>query len=216
METPKRTTTTITISEASATLAESSGGLAFEVKLGESPRHVGNIHPPAHFLSPSAKGNQNDSITPLTPESITEKLKRAEERRLSLEQLRATLLAAENNRPVEVIKIKDQQAEEFKKQTEEKLQKKLESAKENRERVLQAKVEKAKAPIEKGFANVQQNLAKLEEERQLLQEKINQKLNTAETNRQEQLERLMEKLSEHDKKLEAIKSQPKTEPITIE
>jgi len=41
-------------------------------------------------------------------------------------------------------------------------------------------------------------------------------LNTAETNRQEQLERLMEKLSEHDKKLEAIKSQPKTEPITIE
>jgi len=123
METPKRTTTTITISEASATLAESSGGLAFEVKLGESPRNIGSIHPPAHFLSPSAKGNQNDLITPLTPESITEKLKRAEERRLSLEQLRATLLAAENNRPVEVIKIKDQQAEEFKKQTEEKLQK---------------------------------------------------------------------------------------------
>ncbi|CAF5121889.1 unnamed protein product, partial [Rotaria socialis] len=77
-------------------------------------------------------------------------------------------------------KIKDQQAEDFKKQTEEKLQKKLESAKENRERVLQAKVEKAKAPIEKGFATVHHNLAKLEEERQLLQEKINQKLNTAE------------------------------------
>jgi len=112
---PKRTTTTtITISEASATLAESSGGLAFEVKLAESPRHVGNIHPPAHFLSPSAKGNQNDLTTPLTPESITEKLKRAEERRLSLEQLRATLLAAENSRPVEVSKIKDQQAEGIK------------------------------------------------------------------------------------------------------
>lgn len=42
-------------------------------------------------------------------------------------------------------------------------------------------MEKAKAPIEKGLASVQQNLAKLEEERQLLQEKINQKLNTAET-----------------------------------
>lgn len=69
---------------------------------------------------------------------------------------------------------------EFKKQTEEKLQKKLESAKENREKVLQAKIEKAKLPIEKGLASVQQNLAKLEEERQLLQEKINQKLNTAE------------------------------------
>jgi hypothetical protein len=63
------------------------------------------------------------------------------------------------------------------------LQKKLESAKENRERALQAKVEKAKAPIEKGLATVQQNLAKLEEERQLLQEKINQKLNTAETSK---------------------------------
>ncbi len=69
---------------------------------------------------------------------------------------------------------------EFKKQTEEKLQKKLESAKENREKVLQAKIEKAKLPIEKGLASVQQNLAKLEEERQLLQEKINQKLETAE------------------------------------
>lgn len=108
---PKRTTTTITLSEASATLAESTGGLAFEVKLAESPRHIGNILPPAHFLSPSAKGNQNDLLTPLTPESIIEKLKRAEERRLSLEQLRSTLLAAENNRPVEVSKIKDQQTE---------------------------------------------------------------------------------------------------------
>ncbi|CAF0836799.1 unnamed protein product [Rotaria sordida] len=217
METPKRneTTTPITISEGSATLAESSGGLAFEVKLAESPRHSAPIHPPTHFLSPSTKGNQND-LTPLTPESITEKLKRAEERRLSLEQLRATLLAAENSRPVEVSKIKDQQAEEFKKQTEEKLQKKLESAKENRERVLQAKVEKAKAPIEKGLASVQHNLAKLEEERQLLQERINQKLNTAETNRQEQLDRLMEKLNEHDKKIEAIKNQTKTETITGE
>jgi len=216
METPKRTATMITVSEASATLAESTGGLAFEVKITESPRHMVNIHPPAHFLSPSAKGNQNDLLTPLTPESIAEKLKRAEERRLSLEQLRATLLAAENNRPVEVIKIKDQQTEEFKKQTEEKLQKKLESAKENRERVLQAKVEKAKAPIEKGLATVHQNLAKLEEERQLLQEKINQKLNTAETNRQEQLDRLMEKLNEHDKRIEAIKNQAKTELITNE
>ncbi|CAF0757336.1 unnamed protein product [Adineta steineri] len=211
METPKRTLTTITISESSATLNESSGGLAFEVKLAESPRHNGNILPPLHFLSPSAKGNQSDLAVPLTPESITEKLKRAEERRLSLEQLRATLLAAENSRPIEISKIKDQQAEEFKKQTEEKLQKKLESAKENRERVLQAKVEKAKAPIEKGLAVVQQNLAKLEEERILLQEKINQKLNTAETNRQEQLDRLMEKLSEHDKKIEACKNQTKTE-----
>ncbi|CAF0958673.1 unnamed protein product [Adineta steineri] len=100
---------------------------------------------------------------------------------------------------------------EFRKQTEEKLQKKLESAKENRERVLQAKVEKAKAPIEKGLAVVQQNLAKLEEERQLLQEKINQKLNTAESNRQEQLDRLMEKLIEHDKKIEIIKSQTRVE-----
>ncbi|CAF5147594.1 unnamed protein product, partial [Rotaria magnacalcarata] len=179
---PKRNAPIVTAT--SATLAESSGGLAFEVKLAESPRHAGAMHPPSHFLSPSAKGNQNEMSIPLTPESITEKLKRAEERRLSLEQLRSTLLAAENSRPVEISKIKDQQAEEFKKQTEEKLQKKLESAKENRERVLQAKVEKAKAPIEKGRASVHQKLAKLEEERQLLQERINQKLNTAETSKQ--------------------------------
>lgn len=80
------------------------------MKLIESPRH-GNVQPPVHFLSPSTKGNQTDLMVPLTPESIIEKLKRAEERRLSLEQLRATLLAAENNRPVEISKIKDQQAE---------------------------------------------------------------------------------------------------------
>jgi hypothetical protein len=108
---PKRP---IIILDTSSTLAESAGGLAFEVKLAESPRH-GTGQPPIHFLSPSAKGNQNDLTAPLTPESITEKLKRAEERRLSLEQLRATLLAAENNRPVEVIKIKDQQTEGMKK-----------------------------------------------------------------------------------------------------
>jgi hypothetical protein len=34
--------------------------------------------------------------------------------------------------------------------------------------------------------------------------------------RQEQLDRLMEKLSEHDKKIEMIKSQAKTETITNE
>ena len=99
------------MTEASTTLAESAGGLAFEVKLSESPRHGAAMHPPLHFLSPSAKVNQNDSTAPLTPESITEKLKRAEERRLSLEQLRATLLAAENSRPLEVSKVRDQQAE---------------------------------------------------------------------------------------------------------
>ena len=77
-------------------------------------------------------------------------------------------------------------------------------------------------------------MAKLEEERQLLQEKINQKLNTAETSkmicfvrekiefsstisdRQEQLDRLMEKLNEHDKKIEAIKSQNKAELLANE
>ena len=49
--------------------------------------------------------------------------------------------------------------------------------------MLQAKVEKAKVPIEKGLANIQQNLAKHEEERHLLEEKINQKLNAAETSK---------------------------------
>ncbi|CAF1532532.1 unnamed protein product [Rotaria sordida] len=54
----------------------------------------------------------------------------------------------ENNGRAEISKTKDQQAEEFKKPMEEKLQK-LESAKENLKHVLQANVEKTKAPIEK-------------------------------------------------------------------
>jgi hypothetical protein len=36
------------------------------------------------------------------------------------------------------------------------------------------------------------------------------------SDRQEQLDRLMEKLNEHDKKIEAIKSQTKTETIINE
>lgn len=105
---PKRSS----LAEQSSALTESSGGLAFEVKLAESPRHGTNLAA-IHFLSPSAKANQNESNAPLTPEVITEKLKRATERRISLEQLRATLLAAENSRPNEISKIKDQQAEGF-------------------------------------------------------------------------------------------------------
>jgi len=120
METPKRTLTSTSdcaISGPSTTpLGESSGGLAFEV-LVESPRQ-GAIQP-ARFLSPSTKysssNNFNKNDVAVTPESISEKLKKAEERRLSLEQLRSNLLAAENNRPVEVSKIKDQRTEEFKK-----------------------------------------------------------------------------------------------------
>ncbi|CAF1396821.1 unnamed protein product [Rotaria sordida] len=103
----------------------------------------------------------------------------------------------ENNGRAEISKTKDQQAEEFKKPMEGKLQK-LESAKENLKHVLQANVEKTKAPIEKDLANVQQNLAKLEEDRQVLQEKIVQELNTAEL---EQLDRLIEILDQLKKSL---------------
>jgi len=207
METPKRgsTSTSDCINNAPSTtpLGESAGGLAFEV-LVESPRQ--GAMQPARFLSPSTKysssNNFNKSDIPLTPESITEKLKKAEERRLSLEQLRSNLLAAENNRPIEIIKIKDQRTEEFKKITEEKLQKKLEIYKENREQMIQSKVQQAKEYEEQRLAAVLKNLEKLEEERKSFQEKINQKLETAEHNRQEQLEKLKEKLQEHDKKIE--------------
>ncbi|CAF1366749.1 unnamed protein product [Rotaria sordida] len=134
------------------------------------------------------------------------------------------MLYVENNGHVEVGKINDRQAEEFKKQMQEKLQEKLESMKENLERVLQAKVEGTKAPLEKDLANVQQNLAKLEEDRQVFQEKIPQKLNTAEIGRQEQLDRLLieildrliETLENIVKKSEAIRTVPKSDTISIE
>ncbi|CAF1405633.1 unnamed protein product [Rotaria sordida] len=134
------------------------------------------------------------------------------------------MLYVENNGHVEVGKINDRQAEEFKKQMQEKLQEKLESMKENLERVLQAKVEGTKAPLEKDLANVQQNLAKLEEDRQVLQETIPQKLNTAEIGRQEQLDRLLieildrliETLENIVKKSEAIRTVPKSDTISIE
>ncbi|CAF1434295.1 unnamed protein product [Rotaria sordida] len=134
------------------------------------------------------------------------------------------MLYVENNGHVEVGKINDRQAEEFKKQMQEKLQEKLEPMKENLERVLQAKVEGTKAPLEKDLANVQQNLAKLEEDRQVLQETIPQKLNTAEIGRQEQLDRLLieildrliETLENIVKKSEAIRTVPKSDTISIE
>ncbi|CAF1396836.1 unnamed protein product [Rotaria sordida] len=84
---PKRTATTTTISEPSATLAESSSGFAFEVRLVESPRHNGTIHPPIHFLSLSAKGNQNQLTTPLTPETnVQQNLAKLEEDRQVLQE----------------------------------------------------------------------------------------------------------------------------------
>jgi len=179
METPKRTLTSdCAISGPSTTpLGESSGGLAFEV-LVESPRQ-GAIQP-ARFLSPSTKysssNNFNKNDVAVTPESISEKLKKAEERRLSLEQLRSNLLAAENNRPVEVSKIKDQRTEEFKKITEEKLQKKLEIYKENREQLIQSKVQQAKEYEEQRLAAVLKNLEKLEEEKKNVSRKNKSKI----------------------------------------
>ena len=50
-------------------------------------------------------------------------------------------------------------------------------------RELQDQVQKAKSIIEKGLANVQQSLVKLEEDQQMLQVEINQKLNTVNTSK---------------------------------
>ena len=115
-------------------------------------------------------------------EKLKEREKRAEEVRKSLD---------------EAVRIKA-------KQTEEKVTQKIQVVEEKREANLREKVAKCQAK-DKKIEEIKVNLAKKAQmESQILDEKVNKKLEVAETNRESGLKKIIQNCHEHGTRVEEV------------
>lgn len=111
---------------------KSKGGIKYDVILAE-PAGV----PPPALKTP-------DAPALLRSESIEEKLKQAEERRLSLEAEKIAKNVARRSRIEDAAKKRDEKENEFIEATKEALEKRLENSSEKREALISDKMEKLK------------------------------------------------------------------------
>ncbi|KAI5736283.1 hypothetical protein M8J76_001745 [Diaphorina citri] len=123
---PKIMTTEIRCEE------KSKGGIKYDVILAEPA----GTPPPLKTAA--------DTPVILRSESIEEKLKQAEERRLSLEAEKIAKNAARRSKIEDAAKKRDEKENEFIEQTKETLEKRLEISSEKREALINDKMEKLK------------------------------------------------------------------------
>ncbi|KAI5742812.1 hypothetical protein M8J77_011553 [Diaphorina citri] len=111
---------------------KSKGGIKYDVILAEPA----GTPPPLKTAA--------DTPVILRSESIEEKLKQAEERRLSLEAEKIAKNAARRSKIEDAAKKRDEKENEFIEQTKETLEKRLEISSEKREALINDKMEKLK------------------------------------------------------------------------
>jgi len=168
---------------------KSKGGLSYEVILAEP---APNVTLPKR---PSSLGKN------VSAEEIEQKLKAAEERRLSLEAKKMAELSAKMAKIEEATRKKDELNNEFINQTKEALVTKMEHYEEKREAIISDLKEKLKThsqEIEKTRSSLEQQ--KLEE-RMALEEK----LKTAQSLRDDNIKKMLERLKEHERRAELVR-----------
>lgn len=171
---------------------EAKSGLAFDVIINE-----------AKCPTPTRLTPQSTPVRNLTTDEIRIKLQKAEERRQSLELTRLALLSEKNLKIEEAAKSRDAAEQNFVKQTEQKLQVKMETNKENREALLNNLFER----LRKTDSKINQIKDINERETRDLENKISNKLVSAEENRLDQINSLVDRLKEHEKHVEEVRQQ---------
>ncbi|XP_041360246.1 stathmin-like isoform X4 [Gigantopelta aegis] len=161
---------------------QKTGGVAYEVILKPATTELDA----ARVLSPP-KGKV------LTQDDIVMKLQKAEERRLSYEQMKLERIAQEREKAQAKIAKIQAESETFSKITQEKLRRSMEISKEKRDMQIKALQERLRehASHIKEVCEASKNMNKMSEE------KILQKMETALKNREGQLKALQERLLEH-------------------
>lgn len=162
---------------------KSKGGLCYEVILAEPAVNV------ALPKIPPAPGKN------VSAEEIEEKLKAAEERRLSLEAKKMADWSAKMAKIEEASRKKDELDKEFKTHAKEVLHTKMEQYEEKREQQITEIKEKLKmhaADIEKTRQSLEQQ--KVEE----LQKHLEEKLRNAATLRDDNIKKILDRLKEHN------------------
>nr|KAG5700805.1 hypothetical protein BaRGS_035008 [Batillaria attramentaria] len=173
---------------------QKSGSLAFEVILKPAQNDA-----PLRPISPP----KNNRVV-LSEEDIKLKLKKAEERRQSLEAQRLEQLAKERERAQEVVAKAQQESKEFSHATKEKLRRSMEANKENREAQIKALQERLREHSIKVTETCKQSDKMMEDFQEKINSKISQRFEVYEENRQSQLQSMLTRLKEHANHIQEV------------
>ncbi|KAH8298006.1 hypothetical protein KR018_004384 [Drosophila ironensis] len=171
---------------------KSRGGLSYEVILAEP---APNVAGPKRPVTPG----KNVSV-----EEIEQKLKAAEERRISLEAKKMADISNKLAKVEEATRKKDEITNEFITQTKEQLESKMELHVEKREAIISDMKEKLKIHAQE----IEKTRETLEQQKANEQKAIEEKLKIAQTLRDENIKKMLDRLKEHNTiKIAEIKSQ---------
>ncbi|GAB0093448.1 Stathmin [Sergentomyia squamirostris] len=173
---------------------KSKGGLSYEVILAEPS--ITNPVPPVVIKRPITPGKKE-----LSAEEIEEKLKAAEERRLSLEAKKMADWNAKMAKIEEASRKKDELNNEFMVHTKEVLEAKMEHYEEKREAIINDKKEKLKVHSQE----IEKTRTSLEMQKSAELTAIEEKLRTAATLRDENMKKMLERLKEHERRAEIVR-----------
>ncbi|KAL9924683.1 GYF domain-containing protein gyf-1 isoform X3 [Glossina fuscipes] len=171
---------------------KSRGGLSYEVILAEP---APNVAVPKKPVTPGKN---------VSAEEIENKLKAAEERRISLEQKKMADLSYKLAKIEEATRKKDEITNEFINQTKENLETKMEQHVEKREAIISDLKEKLKIHSQE----IEKTREQLEHQKYVEKIAIEEKLKSAQTLRDENIKKMLERLKEHNTiKIAEIKNQ---------
>ncbi|XP_017854456.2 trichohyalin isoform X1 [Drosophila busckii] len=171
---------------------KSRGGLSYEVILAEP---APNVAVPKRPVTPGKN---------VSAEEIEQKLKAAEERRVSLEARKMAEISIKLAKVEEATRKKDEITNEFITQTKEQLESKMETHVEKREAIISDMKEKLKIHAQE----IEKTRETLEQQKANEQKAIEEKLKTAQALRDENIKKMLDRLKEHNTiKIAEIKSQ---------
>ncbi|XP_023166188.1 stathmin isoform X7 [Drosophila hydei] len=168
---------------------KSRGGLSYEVILAEP---APNVAVPKRPVTPG----KNVSV-----EEIEQKLKAAEERRISLEARKMAEISIKLAKVEEATRKKDEITNEFITQTKEQLENKMETHVEKREAIISDMKEKLKIHAQE----IEKTRETLEQQKANEQKAIEEKLKTAQALRDENIKKMLNRLKEHERRAEVVR-----------
>ncbi|XP_017048938.1 uncharacterized protein LOC108093411 isoform X2 [Drosophila ficusphila] len=168
---------------------KSRGGLSYEVILAEP---APNVAVPKRPVTPG----KNVSV-----EEIEQKLKAAEERRVSLEAKKMADISNKLAKVEEATRKKDEITNEFITQTKEQLESKMELHVEKREAIISDMKEKLKIHAQE----IEKTRETLEQQKANEQKAIEEKLKIAQSLRDENIKKMLDRLKEHERRAELVR-----------
>ncbi|XP_034947035.1 histone-lysine N-methyltransferase, H3 lysine-79 specific isoform X2 [Chelonus insularis] len=169
---------------------KSKGGLCYEVILAE---------PTGAKRAPSP-GRQQQQLSS-QQSTIEDKLKAAEERRLSLEAHKLASLAAQLSKIEETARKKDELTSAFIIATRESLDAKMNNSEEKRE----AHITELKNKLKEHLESVEKTRLNLEQQTQEVRTAVEEKLKTAAAQRDENMKKMLDRLKEHEEQVNRVR-----------